>query len=181
MILTGRCGESQEAVDPCDEGGIDLNCRDIVKDIFHQGGIDPVLQGDDLLLRPQYLLLIHFQLLGDVALGAYQRLLTDPTLRYLLLVGVTNLDVIAEDIVEGHFQRRYPGAFALALLDLHQVILAAVGNLPQFIKFSVNSFADESTLVHQCRRIGGDLFINAYAQRSAGVHLPAHLLQALVL
>ena len=160
-ILTGCCGECQEAVDPCNESGVDLYGRYVANNIFQQGGIDTVLEGDDLLLCTQDLLLIYFQLFGDVTLGTHQCLLADPSLRHLLLVGVADFYVVSENIVESHFQRGDPGALAFTLLQLHQVVFAAVGNLSQFVELLIYSLADESPLVHQCRGVGGDFFFNA--------------------
>ena len=57
-------------------------------------------------------------------------------------VGLRDFDVVAEDRVELHLQRSDPGALALALLDLRQILLAVAAQVAQFVEFVVDAAAE---------------------------------------
>ena len=81
-------------------------------------------EGGDTLLSAEDLLLVFLKLGEDVSLGIGQGLFARPVLGHLVFVGGAHLDVVAEDIIIGHLERRNARAFALASLELKQVILA---------------------------------------------------------
>ena len=81
-------------------------------------------EGGDTLLSTENLLLVFFELGEDVSLGIGQGLLARPVVGHLVFVGGAYLDVVAEDIIIGHLERRDARAFALASLEFKEVILA---------------------------------------------------------
>ena len=57
-------------------------------------------------------------------------------------VGVGDLQVVPEDLVEAHLERRDAGAVALALLQGGDVLLAAVAEVAQLVELGVVAGAD---------------------------------------
>ena len=84
------------------------------------------------LLGREDLLLVLLQLRRDVALGVLDRLLADVVggdLALALRLGVRDLDVVAEDLVEADLEARDAGAADLLGLELGDPRLAAAGSL----------------------------------------------------
>ncbi len=73
----------------------------------------------------QDFLFIFLQIRRDVPLGVRQRLLADVVSRDLLTVGVGDLDVVPEHVVETHLQRRNSGPFTFLLLQIRDPFFAA--------------------------------------------------------
>ncbi len=83
---------------------------------------DPLLQREDLLFGVQHLALVILQLRRGEALRVHQRLLALVIRRREMQIGVRDLDVIAEDVVEPDLQRLNAGARALPRFDLRDVL-----------------------------------------------------------
>ena len=84
-------------------------------------------EGGDTLLSAEDLLLVFLELGEDVSLGIGQGLLACPVLGHLVFVGGAYLDVVAEDIIIGYLERRDARTFALASLELKEVVLSVGG------------------------------------------------------
>ncbi len=89
------------------------------------------------LLGAQHLRLVVLELGRDVALGAGQRLAPLVVGGHLRGVGVGDLEVVAEDLVEADLERRDPGALALALLQRGDVLPAAVAERAQLVELAI--------------------------------------------
>ncbi len=57
-------------------------------------------------------------------------------------VGLRNLDVVAEDVVEADLERRDAGALPFARFDLRDVLAAVLAEVAQFVEFGVVARAD---------------------------------------
>ena len=99
-------------------------------------------EGGDTLLCAEDLLLVFLELGEDVSLGISQGLLARPVLGHLIFVGGAYLDVVAEDIIIGHLERRDARAFALASLELKQVVLAVGREATQLIQLTAHAWSD---------------------------------------
>ena len=71
------------------------------------------------------------------------------------------------------------GEFGLTLLNLQQIVLAAIRNMPQLVEFGVDAIADDPTLGHELWRVGLYLTLYAVAQRLTEVQSLPHPLQRL--
>ena len=91
---------------------------------LHQFDEETLFQGQDLVFRTEYLLFVFFQFLRDVTLGVRQGLLAHPLGRHLVAIGVTDFDVVAEDVVVTDFETTDPRGFCLTLLHVKQVLFA---------------------------------------------------------
>ena len=141
-------------------------------------GIDALFDDEHLLLGAEDLLFVLLQLLGDIAFGVGQRLLADPRLRHLLLMGVAHLDIVAEDVVVADFQRRNARRLALALLDAGQIVLAVEGDAAQVVQFGVHAVGDHAALLNLVvERIGIDLAGDAVAHPFQQVDLSGQCVQ----
>ena len=124
VVLDCHARECAEAVEAGNQVGIELNGRDILAHGVHKLIKQLLLEHLNAIFCTDNLLLIVLQLLSHIALGAHKRLLANPLLRHLCLVGVSHLDVVAKHIVKTDFQARNARDFALALLHLHEIVLA---------------------------------------------------------
>ena len=77
---------------------------------------------------------VLLQLGRGEALGVDQRLLAFVVGGREMQVGLRDLEVVAEDVVELHLQRADAGALALALLDLRDVLLAVAAEVAQLVE-----------------------------------------------
>ena len=91
---------------------------------------------------------------------------------------VAHLDVVAEDVVVAYLQARHARQFAFALLQLEQVVLAAVGYLAQLVELGADALLDDAALVDQQRRVVVDFTVDAVADGLADVELLADAVQA---
>ena len=139
MVLDRQTGERRQHVEPCQLCGVELYGVDILHHLPHELRIYASLYDGYLLLGAEYLLFIHLQLFGDIALGIDERLLSDPLLRHLVAVGVGHLHVVAEHIVVAYLEARYAGGRAFAGLYLHQVVLARIGYVAQLVELGVDA------------------------------------------
>ena len=114
-----------------------------------------VLQLLRLLVGRQDLLLVLLQLRRDVALGVLDRLLADVVGGDLLAVGVGDLDVVAEDLVEADLQARDAGPLGLLGLVAGDPLLAAVGQLAQRVELGAEAVADEAAVAARQRAVVG--------------------------
>ena len=94
----------------------------------------------------EHLLLVLLQLRRDVALGVLDRLLADVVGGDLLAVGVGDLDVVAEDLVEADLQVGDAGPLGLLGLVAGDPLLAAVGQLAQRVELGAEAVADEAAV-----------------------------------
>ena len=102
----------------------------------------------------QHLLLVLLQLGRDVALGVLERLLADVVGRDLAsAVGVGDLDVVAEDLVEADLQAGDAGAADLLGLEAGDPLLAAAGDLAQLVELGVVAVADQAAFLGGQRRV----------------------------
>ena len=78
-------------------------------------------------------------------------------------IGFRDLDVVAEDVVEAHFQRLNAGARALARFDLRDVLPAVAAEVAQLIELGVKAGANGAAVGEIQRRLIGDGGQNAIA------------------
>ena len=162
-VLLGCLGKAQQAVQVCQQVGVDLYLRNELLHGQHQLIKQPRLQRQYLVLGTQNLFLVFLQLLRDVALGLCQGLLAHPLLRHLVLVGVAHFEVVAEDVVVAYLQALYARLLCLALLNLQQVVLTTVGDVAQLVQLGVHAVADDAALLHQLWRVILNFFLYAVA------------------
>ena len=162
-------------------GGVDLNGRHILQYRLGQTGKNLRFQRKNLVFGAKDFLLILLEFRGDVTLGIYQRLLAYPIGRHLVLECVAHLQVVAEHVVVCNLKAGDAGLLGLTLLDLHQVVLAAVGNTAQLVQLCIDSIGYYTAFAYQQRGIGTDGTDDIIAQGLAEVNLLAHLTQLRVL
>src|SRR5439155_1761540 len=104
------------------------------------------------LLRPQHLRLVLLQLRRHVALGAGEGLAPLVIGRDPRLVGVRDLDVVAEHLVEADLERRDTGALALPRLQRRDVLLAAVACVLELVERLVMAGPDGVAVRELSRR-----------------------------
>ncbi len=119
------------------------------------------LHGGDLLLRVQDLGLMLLQLRRGEALGSHQRLLAFVVGGRVLQVGLADLDVEAEDVVELHLERVDAGALALALFDARNVVLAVAADVAQLVELGGETIANDSAIGERDGRLGDDGALDA--------------------
>ncbi len=81
----------------------------------------------------------------------------------MLQVGLADLYVKAEDIVELDLERVDAGALALALLDLGDVVFAVAADVAEFVELRIESALDDSAIVEGDGRLGEDAALDALA------------------
>ena len=121
-MLHGGEGEGVEAVDIGDERAVELQGRDKSEGVGDQVGVEAALEGLYAVLGAGDFLFQFLELRGDVAFGVDKSLLAHPALGHMVLVGVSDLEIIAEDVVESYLERRDTGGLAFALLKLEEDI-----------------------------------------------------------
>ncbi len=113
--------------------------RGLGRDAVAEGREELVFQLAGAVLGAEDLVLVLLELGRDVALGVLDRLLADVVGRDLapLGLGVRDLDVVAEDLVEPDLEARDPGAADLLGLELGDPRLAALGDRPQLVELGM--------------------------------------------
>ena len=129
--LPGQLGQGRQHVDLGQGRGRGLHPPPVGRHDVAQLQEQRVLQFLGLLVGRQHLLLVFLQLRRDVALGVLDRLLADVVGGDLLAVGVGDLDVVAEHLVEADLQARDARPLGLLGLVAGDPLLAAVGQLAQ--------------------------------------------------
>ena len=81
----------------------------------------------------------------------------------MLQVGLADLNVKAEDVVELDLERVDAGALALALLDLRDVVLAVAADVAEFVELGIESALDDAAIVEGDGRLGEDGALDALA------------------
>ncbi len=108
-----------------------------------------------------------FSVRRDVALGVLERLLARVVRRDARGVGVGDLDVIAEHLVVADLQTGDAGPQDLVGLEASDPVLAAGGDLVQFVEVGVVSPADDAALARAHRRIVDQGRLERFAQIGA--------------
>ena len=138
-ILHGYGGETHQAIQLRNDSGILLHLCHIFGHRQHQFGVEAILYCLNLALCGEYLLLVFFEFLGDIALCVHQCLFANPCLWHLVAVGVAHLQVVAKDIVVSDFQTADTCGFHFALLQLQQVVLAVGLYVAQFVQLCIDA------------------------------------------
>ena len=172
-VLLGHGGEGEEAVEAGYLAGVDLYGGDVAHEVGDEVAEETGFEGEDLVLGTEDALLVLLQLLGDVPLGVDECLLAYPLGGHLVLVGVADLDVVAEDVVVGYLERGYAGGLGLALLHLQEVVLAAVGYLAELVELVADAAGDDAGPSAGDGGIGGYLAGYAVADVGTDVELAA--------
>ena len=116
---------------------------------------------DDPLVRAEDPLLVFLERGRDVTLAAGNRLLPMVIWRDRVEVRLRDLDVVAEDAVVPHLQRRDPGSRALSLLHLRDDLLAGSARRPKLVERSVEAVADVTALARERRRLVDERSVDA--------------------
>ena len=66
----------------------------------------------------------------------------------MILISVTDLNVIAKNVVVGYLEAAYAGSFRFSLLHLEEVILAAGAKVAEIVKLCVNACTDNRPLAY---------------------------------
>ena len=115
-----------------------------------------VLQANSALLRAENLVLQLLELLGDEALGVGQRLLAGVAVGHLVVKGLGDLDVIAEDPVVADLQVLDAGLLALLLLHPGKVFPAVFRNVAQLVQLGAVPLLDHAAVLDGDGRVGID-------------------------
>src|SRR5690554_2531963 len=118
-------------------------------------------------------MLILLKLLGNVALGIDQGLLTDPGFGHLVLMRIAYLYVVTKNIVESNFQGRYARTLPFPFLKLSQIILPRVSDAAQLIELRRNTGTNNAPPVQQGRRIVFQLAVDAFGHLPTGIQVLA--------
>ena len=78
-------------------------------------------------------------------------------------VGLRDLDVVAEDLVEADLQRVDAGAFAFALFHGGDDLFAVLAEVAEFVEFGVIVGADDAGVGGERGRLVGDGALEAFA------------------
>ena len=152
MHLDCLLGKTCQYIQFCKDTAVGLDVRDEGLNLEYEFCEESLLYCQDLVLRSEDFFLVFLKFLRYIALRVYQSLLTDPLRRNLVLVGVTDLNVIAKNIVVGYFKAAYTGSFHLPLLHLEKVILTPRAEAAEFVKICVDARADNRPLTNlDCR------------------------------
>ena len=156
-VVLGDFGEAEQEVKAgygagrgLQQGQVRVQGRDKGRVGFPLDHVEPLLRAEDALLE-------FLELRSDVALGLRQRLLADPVLGHLVLVGVADFEVIPEDVVERNLQRGDARGFGFALADALEFGLAVVPEVAQLIEFLDHPGGDGGSLAQHARWILGQL------------------------
>ena len=177
VVVFGHLGKAHKAVELGDEVGVDLYLGDELLHGRDELGEELLLEGENLLVGTQNLLLVLLELLGNVALCLCQRLLAHPLGRHAVLEGVAHLEVVAEHIVVAHLERGDARLLNLALLNLHEILLAVVRYVAQVVELGAVASGYHVALGHELWRVGLYLALYALSQALAEIELLADALQ----
>ena len=125
MHLDGLLGKTCQYIQFCQDTAVCLNVRDKGLDLQYEFCEQSLLYCQDLVLRSKDFFLVLLEFFSDITLCVDQSLLTDPLRRDLILISVTDLNIIAKNIVVGYFKAAYAGSFRFPLLHLEKIILTA--------------------------------------------------------
>ncbi len=118
----------------------------------------------DLLLGSQHLLLVLLEVRSNVTFGIFERLLALVVGRDFGGVGVSDLDVVAEDLVESDLQAGDSGAADLLSLKASDPILPAAGDRMELIECAIVAPADHTSFSRAERRLVHEGGIQQFAQ-----------------
>ena len=172
-VLKRHTRQALQAVEGGNQVGIGLDGRHVVRERSHKRVVDGRLEYFDAFLCVEYLFLVFLELLGDVALGVYERLLAYPVGWHLVAVRVGHLYVVAVHVVVADFQACDARSLALAALNAHQVVLPLVGHLAQLVEFGVNPLAYHVAAVKLVGGVVHDFLLDAAADGRAWIKLLA--------
>ena len=68
-------------------------------------------------------------------------------------IGFGDFNVVTENVIESHLQRRDAGALALALLDLRDVLLAVAAEVAQLVQCRIDAGANHAAIGERQRRL----------------------------
>ena len=142
----------------------------LIRDLISYLNEELVFQLDNFFFRPQHLRLVLFECGCDVALSIGCGLLA-MILRWNLdcTVRFTDLDVIAEDVVEAHFQALDSRLLTLRFLDLGDKAFAARAQEAQGVKLGVVAIFNQASFPQEHRRLRLDRVLKESRQILGGV------------
>ena len=103
--------------------------------------------------RRQHLVLELLEFLGDVALGAGQRLPARVVRRRLVGLALADLDVVAVHAVVADLQRRDAAGGALARFQVDQELVGVGRQRAQLVEFGVVAVGEDAAVARQHRRL----------------------------
>ena len=179
VALYGLLCKARKHIHLGEDAAVHLDGGNLLLDAADELPVQAGLDGVDAVFGREDFLLVLFQLFGDITLRIHQGLLADPLRRNLVPIGVADLNIVAENVVVGYFERADAGAFRLPLLHLQEVILAACAEGAELVQFCIHARADDGALPHldgglgrQCSQdIGQELFaaLEAAQELSKGI------------
>ena len=177
-VAFSHLGKREQTVQTTDQVCIHLDGRNIFGKTKYQFIEKTGFQRKYLLFRPQYLFFVFFQFFGNITFGIHQGLFAYPFGRDFVLVGVTHLDIISEDVVETDFKARYARQFYFPCLYLQEIIFARISDCTQFVQLGVHACRNHAAPVQQGRRITRDLFFYPVTDQGTGIQLFADTAKA---
>ena len=153
--LPGQLGQGHQHVDLGQRRGRRLHPPPVAGHHVAKVQEQRVLQFLGLLVGRKDFFLVLFQFRRDVALGVLNGLLADVVGGDFFAVGVGDLDIVAEHLVEPHPQARDARPLGLLGLITGDPLLAAVGQLAEGIQLGAESVADKPALATYQRTLVG--------------------------
>ena len=138
-----------------------------------------LLERQDLLLGIEHFALVLLELGRGEPLGIDQCLLTLVIGRRQVLVGLGDLDVITEYVVETDLQRLNAGARPFARFDLRNVLPTVLAQVAQLIELAIVARSNGPAIYHVHRRRVRDCVQNAVAHFRHFVELPSQRRESL--
>ena len=152
----GDVGEVGQQVDLRDGGAAPADAPGGAQDELPQLLGHLLLDFDATLVRRQDAAFEVLQFRSGEPLCVHQRLLALIVARDAAKIRLGDLDVVAEDRVEAHFERRDAGAGALALLDAGDRLAPGVADGAKVVQFCVHPGLDDSAIGQREWRLGND-------------------------
>ena len=104
---------------------------------------------DDLFLSIENFRFVFFQFRSGEALGVHQRLLALIIGGHKMQIGFRDLEIVAEDGIELHFERANSGALPLALFDLRKKLFAVAAQVAELIQFLIDAGSNHAAVAER--------------------------------
>ena len=154
VALSGDAGKASEHVELRQHSRGLANARGMTAHLASNAHEQVALQRVAALVGVEDLYLQLFQLRGGKTFSVHQRLLAFVVRRRQMHVGPGDFNVIAEDVVEAHFERSDARSFALTLFKLGKNAFGVLPQIAQLIELGMKAGANHSAFTQQYGRFG---------------------------
>src|SRR5882672_5462737 len=156
VVARRSFGQRRAEVDVRNAGGHLGDAVGVPADLAADLAVEIGFEFDDPLAGVGDQRFMLFQLQREEAFGVRQCLFAYVISGRELQVRLRDLDVVTEDLVVADLERTYSAAFALARLELRQIIFPARQHAAQLVKLSGKARADDRAALYFRRRTFGD-------------------------